>query len=177
MQKNMVFTITGPDKIGLVERVSRIVADHAGNIEASRMAHLGGEFAMLMLVKINEEQMDDLTRQFEKLKTEGYEVTGAITGHEDPAKYKGWLPYKIEVTGADHEGIIHRIASFLSRSGFNIEKINTDTVIAPVSGTALFTMDAIFLVPADKPFAGWHKSLQALGEELNVEIEVAPFKG
>ncbi len=177
MQKNMVFTITGPDKIGLVESVSRVVVDHTGNIEASRMAHLGGEFTMLMLVRINEEKMKGLSENLEKLVAEGYKITSTITGHEDPAKYKGWIPYEIEVTGADHEGIVHKIAGFLSGSGFNIEKISTDTVTAPVSGTALFTMDAVFLAPADRPFAVWYKSLQVLGEGLNVEIEVSPFKG
>lgn len=48
MDSNLVVTITGPDKIGLVERVSKLVVECHGNIAASRMAHLGGEFAMLM---------------------------------------------------------------------------------------------------------------------------------
>ncbi len=48
MESNLVVTITGPDQIGLVERVTKIVVQCQGNIAASRMAHLGGEFAMLM---------------------------------------------------------------------------------------------------------------------------------
>jgi len=177
MQKNIVLTLTGPDKIGLVENVSRIVVDHGGNIEASRMAHLGGEFSMLMFIRINDEQVNELIENLGKLAAEGYKLTNTVTTKGDPARYKGWVPYEIEVTGADHEGIINKVAGFLSQAGFNIETINTNTVTAPVSGTELFTMDAIFLVPADKPFAVWHKSLQHLGEKLNVEIEVAPFKG
>ena len=132
---------------------------------------------MLMFVRIEAGRIEALSTSLEKFTFEGYKFTSTVTGREDPLKYQGWMPFEIEVTGADHEGIINRIAGFLSQSGFNIETINTNTVTAPVSGTVLFTMDAIFLVPADRPFAKWHKPLQALGEELNVEIEVAPFKG
>jgi glycine cleavage system transcriptional repressor len=177
MQTNMVLTITGPDKIGLVESVSKIVVDLAGNIVASRMAHLGGEFAMLMFIRIETEKLSGLSGHLEKFMQQGYKITSTETTREDPSRYKGWVPFEIGVNGADHEGIIHRIAGFLSNSGFNIETINTDTVAAPMSGTELFTMDAVFLVPAVKSFSVWHKPLQALGDALNVEIKVAPYKG
>jgi glycine cleavage system transcriptional repressor len=177
MQKNIVLTITGPDRIGLVEKVSKIVVEHAGNIEASRMAHLGGEFSMLMLIRIEEDHSGPLEKSLAKLQAESYKLTSTITAKEDPAKYKGWVPYSIEVSGADHEGIINKVAGFLSQTGFNIETINTNTVTAPMSGTELFTMDAIFLVPAERTFSKWNKPLQQLGDELNVEIEVAPYKG
>ena len=37
MDSNLVVTITGPDKIGLVERVSKLVVECHGNIAASRI--------------------------------------------------------------------------------------------------------------------------------------------
>ena len=56
MQKNFVLTVTGPDRIGIVERVTGLLFEHGGNVETSRMARLGGEFAILMLVSMPEER-------------------------------------------------------------------------------------------------------------------------
>ena len=50
MIKNLVLSLIGHDRVGLVERLTKLVVDIKGNIEASRMAHLGGEFAILMFI-------------------------------------------------------------------------------------------------------------------------------
>ena len=115
MQTNIVLTITGPDKIGLVESVSKIVVDLAGNIVASRMAHLGGEFAMLMFIRIEPENLSSLSGNLDKFVKQGYKITSSETTQEDPSKYKGWVPFEIRVNGADHEGIIHKIAALSAR--------------------------------------------------------------
>ena len=52
MNKKLIATLTGPDQVGFVERVTRHVVACEGNIEASRMARLEGEFSMLMLVSV-----------------------------------------------------------------------------------------------------------------------------
>ena len=54
MRKNIVFTLTGTDRTGLVEEITKLLLDLGGNVETSRMARLGGEFAVLMLVSIPE---------------------------------------------------------------------------------------------------------------------------
>jgi glycine cleavage system transcriptional repressor len=50
MRNHLVYTLTGSDRIGIVEEVTKMLLDHGGNVETSRMVRLGGEFAMLMLV-------------------------------------------------------------------------------------------------------------------------------
>jgi glycine cleavage system transcriptional repressor len=52
MQKTFVLTLTGPDRIGFVEKVTGLLLERGGNVETSRMARLGGEFAILMLAWI-----------------------------------------------------------------------------------------------------------------------------
>ena len=73
------------------------------------MARLGGEFAMLFLVSVPPGKLEDLMQDVSALREEGYAVTTRETGEGDPAKFAGWMPYRIEVSGADHEGIIHHI--------------------------------------------------------------------
>ena len=64
MPKNIVLTLTGRDKVGIVENVTSVIAKRDGNVESSRMARLGGEFAMLMLVTVSDKEFANLIRIF-----------------------------------------------------------------------------------------------------------------
>src|SRR3984885_15164408 len=114
MQKNFVLTVTGPGRIGIVERVTGLLFGQGGNVETSRMARLGGEFAILMLVSMPEERIAELDAHLEALTTQGYKVTTTITNQAHAGARTDWRPYRIEVEGADDEGIIHEVARYLS---------------------------------------------------------------
>ena len=44
----LVVTTVGPDRRGMVEKITDVMVNHQANIEESRMARLGGEFAVIM---------------------------------------------------------------------------------------------------------------------------------
>lgn len=175
MRTNIVFTLTGPDRVGIVESVTRMLLDHGANVESSRMARLGGEFAMLMLVSMPE-QPTSLDKDVEALIAQGYKITTSLTRQTYAETHPGWLPFRIEVEGADHEGIIHQVAHHLSERGINIESMETGVDHAPVSGTPLFTMTAIVAVPPGLAAQEWQAALHEAGKALNVEIRVAPLE-
>ena len=177
MRKNLVLTLAGRDQIGIVERVTKEVLKDDGNVEASRMARLGGEFAMLMLVSVPAERLEHLKQDVHGLKGEGFTVTTRETAESDPVKFAGWMPYQVEVSGADHEGIIHHVAHRLAEHNINIETMDTETVKAPMSGTPLFVMKAVVLVPPALPYRALQEDLQTVGGDLNVDIEVSPYTG
>ena len=175
MSKNIVLTLTGHDRIGIVEEITNVFVKYGGNVENSRMARLGGEFALLALVSVTDQQLVLLENELQKLGNEGFQI--ALLETEDASrKYSGWLPYMIEVLGADHEGIIHEIAHHLAAQGINIEDMETTTTPAPMSGTPLFTMKATVLVPPQLPFHQWSDALEEIGDKLNVNIKVAMAK-
>ena len=177
MRTNIVFTLTGTDRIGLVEEITKLLLDLDGNVETSRMARLGGEFAILMLVSIPADQLANLDRDVEYLITQGYKVTTSQTEQTYAEAHPGWRSYQIDVQGADHEGIIHQVARHLSQRGINIESMETGTAPAPISGTPLFTMTALGAVPPNLPGQDWEAALAEVGRHLNVDIMVsAAFK-
>src|SRR3954471_21065383 len=110
MQRNFVLTLTGPDRIGIVDEVTGLLLDRGGNVETSRMARLGGEFAVLMLVSMPSDQAARLMEGMGGLVAQGYKVTTTPAGRSYAEAHSGWAPYQIEVHGADHEGILHEIA-------------------------------------------------------------------
>ena len=176
MNKNIVLTLTGDDRIGIVEEITSVLARHGGNVETSRMARLGGEFAMLALVSLAEKELATLEKELQKLREQGFQIMLLQTETDHAKKYSGWLPYVIEVLGADHEGIIHEIARHLAKQGINIEDMETTTAPAPMSGTPLFTMQATVLVPPQLSFSKWTEALDEIGDKLNVNIKVAMAK-
>jgi glycine cleavage system transcriptional repressor len=172
MQKNFVLTVTGPDRIGIVERVTGLLFAHGGNVETSRMARLGGEFAILMLVSMPDDRVAGLDADLEALAADGYKLTTSATARAHAGAHPDWLPYRIEVEGADDEGIIHEVARYLSERGINIESVDSETTPAPVSGSPLFSMTAQVVAPPSLAGKGWEAGLQEIADRMNLEIRV-----
>jgi glycine cleavage system transcriptional repressor len=173
MPKRFVLTLTGSDRIGLVEHVTELILECGGDVQASRMARLGGEFAMLLLVSIPETNTEHLSDNMKALVNEGFKVSVTETERDSAAGREDWLPYRIEVRGANHEGIIHEVAEHLSKQGINIESIDTDVVPEPMSGAPLFTMEAIVLAPPELSEQAWQDELEEVADRLNVELRVS----
>jgi len=131
---------------------------------------------MLALVSLDEKELSAFEADLQKLQEEELQVTLLPTDSDNAKKYAGWLPYQIEVLGADHEGIIYEIAQHLAQQGINIEDAETTTAPAPMSGTPLFTMQATVLVPPNLQFNKWSNSLEEIGDKLNVNIEITLVK-
>jgi glycine cleavage system transcriptional repressor len=177
MRKNIVLALTGPDRVGIVASVTEILVKYGGNVETSRMTRLGGEFAMLILVSIEEKQLGNLDLGVKSLREQGFQVTTKQTELDIEQKYVGWLPYQIEVHGADQEGIVHQVAHYLTQRGINIETMDTSIVPAPMSGTPFFSMSAVVLVPPNPSHKNWQADLDEVADQLNVEIKVSAYKG
>lgn len=172
MRTGIVFTLTGPDRVGIVEEVTAALLRLGGNVETSRMARLGGEFAILMLVSLPKENVARVEPLFASLATQGYRVSvseapGSATG------YEGWLPYRVQVTGADHEGIVNDIARGLAENGITIESMETAITPAPVSGAPLFTMTALVLAPPSLDVCAWTSAIDTAASHANVDVTVA----
>ncbi len=174
MSVSMVLTLTGPDRVGIVEEVTKALLDVGANVDTSKMQRLGGEFAVLMLASVPEERAADVETALEPLTGQGYKATLSATKESSGESRTGWKSYRIEVRGADHEGIVHEIARGLSQQGISIESAETGTTEASVSGATLFTMTALVVVPPEVAEGDWMDTLAEAGAVSNVDVEVTP---
>ena len=60
MSAYLVISAIGQDRPGIVDEVSAFVLAHECNVEDSRMAVLGGDFALIMLVSGAEAEVEKL---------------------------------------------------------------------------------------------------------------------
>jgi glycine cleavage system transcriptional repressor len=168
----LVVTAIGRDKRGTVEKITDVVVEHHANIEESKMARLGGEFAVIMLLSLSDENQDKIITGFESLQTHGLTITCRTTDFSRLQKFIGYVPYEISVIGADHEGIVNHIARYLASEQINIEEMDTTVTHAPNTGTPLFSMSAKVQAPPELSLGQLRSKLANVGEELDVDIEV-----
>lgn len=172
MRRMFVLTLTGADRVGIVDEVTATLLGRGGNVETSRMARLGGEFAILMLASIPEDQLNGLEEELGGLAARGYKVTTTPTEPPGAGVPGGWQPYRIEVQGADHEGIVQGVARHLARHGISFEAMDAETIPAPMSGAPLFSMTARVVVPPGLDEGLWRGGLDEIGSAMNLEIRV-----
>jgi glycine cleavage system transcriptional repressor len=172
MREHVILTASGRDRPGVLEEMTKLLLDYDGNVETSRMARLGGEFAMLMLVSTPAGRVDGLRAAVEALHRDDWEVQTRVTQVEGPVATPATYPCGITVAGADHLGIIHQIASYLARHGMNVETMNTAVVTAPMSGVPLFTMSGVVNVPDAVDTDRLRDELDELADDLGVDVSL-----
>jgi glycine cleavage system transcriptional repressor len=173
MKKQLLVTAAGEDRPGIVARLTEVFVKHGANLEESRMAILGGEFAAIIMIAVPDERIEDLRKELKGLEDETITVTTKSTKPLDPKRFVKYAPYQIDLAGADHEGIVHKVSRFLKDHSINIQCMDTEVVPAPVSGTPLFHMKATVLVPPSISFGELQHQLDQLGDEECVDIAIS----
>ena len=167
MQSQLVLTLIGKDRPGLVDALASVVADHGGNWLDSRMCHLGGEFAGILRIEAPTDRLRELTSALEKLDALGLRiVVRPDHASADAAKSSA----TIEVVGQDRPGIVKEISRALAAHGVNVEELHTERSSAPMSGEMLFQATIEVLVPAGCDTEALRKGLEKIAADLMVEI-------
>ncbi|CAB1083192.1 hypothetical protein D1AOALGA4SA_10771 [Olavius algarvensis Delta 1 endosymbiont] len=168
----LVVTAVGPDKVSTVEIIADVATGHQANIEESRMARLGGEFAVIMMLSIPDEKLQPLSEALQFLQEKGLTITAKRTDLSRADEFRGYIPYEIKVLGADHEGIVYKVSRYLAAEGINVEEMETRVTPAPNTGTPLFSMWAMVQAPPKRTLSQLRRKLADLGETIDVDIEV-----
>jgi len=172
MLATLVMTVIGPDRTGLVADFARTVADQGGNWLESRMSHLGGQFAGLMSVAIDETKVADLRAALETLAVDGYHVTIQDSG-VTTAPVEGTLA-SVDLVGQDRPGLLREITGVFAKHGLNVEELSSELGDAPQEGGTLFRASATLLVPAQVDLNAVGDDLERIANDLMVDIQLAP---
>ncbi len=172
MPISLVMTIIGPDRPGLVGRLSAVIADHGGNWLESRMAHLGGQFAGILRVQLPAEQEQKLLAALKSL--EGLSVSTYKDVAVPPPKAQ--LLAKLEVVGHDRPGIVRQISQVLAHHQVNVEELATQCESAPMSAEMLFRATATVQLPPSGTLAQLQAALETIATDLMVDITIIPSR-
>ena len=171
---HLVITAVGADRPGLVDELTAYLFEVGANVADSRMVNLGGQFALLMLTEVPQDQVDSVRADASDIgRRIGLTVTvSADTIRPADPSAAGGLPYRLKVRAMDQPGIVHRITHLLHHHEVNIEELQTRLQPGSYTGTPLFNMDLRMAVPANVQVKSLRDELQQLCDSLNCDAEV-----
>jgi len=168
-----VFTAIGPDRVGIVDDLSGLVVSHGGNIEESKMAVLGGEFAAVMLISMEPTALADLGGAVPALQEKlGLRLELKATCKQESAATG--RPYILETVSLDTPGIVHAVTAIIKTYGINIEELETATQPAPWTGAPMFRMRATIILAPQVSVAKLKADLAVLESERDLDISLKP---
>jgi len=169
---DLVLTLLGPDRPGLVELVAGVIAAHGGNWLESRMSHLAGKFAGILRAELPAERVAAATAALAALEGRGLKVIVETAARTEAAPAERSMD--LELVGLDRPGIVREISQLLAGNGVNVEELTTNRVSAPMSAEMLFEARAHVRVAPGTDVGKLRAELERLASDLVVEVKLTP---
>jgi glycine cleavage system regulatory protein len=169
---DVVLTLIGTDRPGLVESVAAIIAAHQGNWVESRMTQLAGKFAGILRAELPPQKVDDAVRALRGLESRGIRVVVETAPRQASVAQDSSRKMVLDLMGLDRPGIVHEISQLLSSCGVNVEELTTNRSSAPMSGDMLFQARAHVALPASTNLAHLRAALERVGNDLMVDVKL-----
>jgi glycine cleavage system regulatory protein len=170
------FTLTcvGDDRPGLVSALSAPISAHGASWERSQMARLAGKFAGVLLLEVADDHAEALVEDLKALRDVGLHVAVERTDAPEEAPFQRLT---LDLLGADHPGIVAEISAALAGQQIGIEELSTDLREAPMAGGLLFEAHAELQAPPEAGLDELRSMLEAIADELMVEIRLSDGDG
>ena len=163
----------GHDRVGLADDIADWIDGAGGNVEESKMAVLGGEFAVIMLVSGGRGVADTLL-ETAAARGEALGIRLDATETTAPHAPAGGRPYLVESVSLDSPGIVHSLTREIRSMGISIEDLETSSSAAPWTGAPVFRMKAMVILPKELPVADFREHMDRLAHERDLDIRLEP---
>ena len=170
---SLVVTLIGPDRPGLVGAVSDVVRKNDGNWLESRMSHLAGQFAGIVLVDVSDNNANSLVSALQGLSSEGLKVVAELDRSAVHAAVTGKLWY-LSVVANDRAGIVREVTQVLASHDVNVEELTTECSNAPLTGGNIFRANAKIRLPEGMNVDLLQDELERIATDLMIDLSSDP---
>lgn len=175
MTQHILVTAIGTDRNGLVRHVTKTLLDCGCNIAESRLATMGSQFIMLILVSGNWHSKSKLESALADVaKAQTLEISLRET--DMSAANTQQLPYAIDLVCMDQPGIVNTLASFLSAQDIAITEMTSKRYGAAHTGAQMFNMQMIISLPDSIHIATLREEFMVLCDHYNFDAILEPVK-
>lgn len=165
---DLVVTVMGPDRPGIVARLADIAHRHGGNWAGSRLARVAGEFAGTVHLEVAPDRAEALSAALKELQTAGLQI--AIAHSAGSGAAAGWRGVVLELVGADRAGIVSQLTGRLAERGVSIEQLHTEKLGSADAGGVRFKVHAQLLVPQAVSNETLRAELEGLANEMMLDL-------
>lgn len=171
-----ILTAMGKDRVGIVEDLTDVLERWECNIEESKMAVLGDQFAVILLLAGPPESVSALLNGKESWDSL-QELHISLRPTEGGKEKKEGIPYVVETVSLDSPGIVHMVTQVLREYRINIEDLATETAFAPFTGSPMFIMKLRVTIPEGVAPATVREALHKRAFEKDLDIKFEPVAG
>ena len=171
--KKIIINTFGNDEPGIVSKISGVISSYNGNIIKSKMMKIDNIFSAIIIVNIQSKDENLLIKKINQI-SELHSIIKNINIIED--NKNSYKLYSFSLECIDNEGIIHHFTKYLNNQKINIEKMDTSTINAPITGITLFKLNSLLCIPSDLNIKDIKKNLNKLSEQFNVSYNISLLK-
>lgn len=171
-----VVTAFGPDRPGIVAAVTGVLVQHGANLADTAMTDLAGQFAMVLVIDVPDEEAAPALEEALAAGTEGLGLTVAVrplaAGPAEVVPEPEGTAWSVSLYGADQPGIVHRVTTVLAERRANIVDLTTRVIGTP--DAPVYVMLLQVALPAGSDAEELRSALAALADDLRVEVHLRP---
>ena len=171
----LVLTIIGRDRAGVVASLADVVRFHEGNWKRSELAEIAGTFAGVVVVEVGDDRVDELLTNLLVLREQGLHVTAQQV--EEPTDAPDADEVRLRLTGDDRPGVVHELSTAISDHGISISRLGTVTDLPGIDGARRFEITARLTVPVGLDLAAVLDSVGELAARLDIHLNVEDLTG
>jgi glycine cleavage system transcriptional repressor len=175
MQTYLALCALGPHRPNVIQALAKAIKDYGGNIAESRMALLGNEVSIMMLLTGSWDSIAKFETILPRLE-ETLDLT-IVAKRTDPRKKPtNSIPYAIEVVALDRTGIVHDLTQFFATRNITIEDIYSGGYTASHTGAQMSSLHFTVSIPATTSIAGIRGEFTDFCDQLNLDAIMEPVK-
>ncbi|SQD80244.1 glycine cleavage system protein R [Moritella yayanosii] len=164
MLKQLIVTLIGDDKSGLINNLSHVVAEHKGNWLASNMSELAGQFAGILQISVEDEYYRDLCEALSL-------IPGLTINFAEGKNQSIWQQSPcLIIQDRDRPGIIHEVSQVLTQHGIELKAITTHCKDLWQSDNNQFYAKLKLALPDNLDHDKFHVALTNISATLEAEM-------
>jgi len=167
---NVLLSISGHDRPGIVRDVAESMLHLKANIEDSSMTALRGRFTMMLIVKLPEERsLGELKAALAELEQRTRLTVQSQVISDEEASCQAQEPdHVITVHGADTVGIVHAVTNALASLNVAIVDVSTQSRESDEASVYLMVLEVAACGQSDAMQA----ALKNVAGDLDIDIDV-----
>ncbi len=171
----LVLTIIGRDRAGVVASLADVVRFHDGNWKRSELAEIAGTFAGVVVVEVGDDRVDELLANLLILREQGLHVTAQQV--EEPTLAPDADEVRLRLTGDDRPGVVHELSMAISELGVSISRMGTVTDLPGENGGRRFEITVRLSMPAGVDLDAVLDSIGELAAGSGISLDVDDLTG
>jgi glycine cleavage system regulatory protein len=164
----LVLTIIGRDRAGVVAELADVVRFHEANWKRSELAEISGTFAGVVVVDVDDDRADELLTNLLILRQQGLHITAEQI--EPPDDAPDAQQVRLRFTGDDRPGIVHEISTTISEFGISISRLGT--ALDTAGDNDQFEITTQLVVPVGVDLDAVLDAISALTDDLGIALHI-----